>query len=256
MHKLPAREPPGLPNANPWRRFTPVAAGMELPVTDLVTDEPPTPLKRGLDQLEGVRCYGWGSRPTRGAWSKIIVNGTSKGWRFTDDEEGYDSETRSWRSFRTPAKKPGLTSLTSGDVFTARVDTTLPHLRSESYLQLTYLQSYEHVGVLRLSCSCGCRCAAKFVDTLLPGAKLATLNTTTLRASASANCCVSFENVSPKDGKCALPSLRGPCLKIKLVSLTVSAFVGNSTADPAAAGGVQFTADDMKRMAEGLPFEW
>ena len=182
--------------------------------------------------------------------------GTSKGWHVTEEEVGYDSETRSWRPIRTPSKKPGLTSVTSGDVFTVRIDTTVPNRRSESHLQLTYLQSYEHAGVLHLSCSCGCRCASKHVDTLLPGAKLATLNTTTLRASASANCCVSFENVSPKDGKRALPSSLGPFLKIKLVSLTVSAFSGNSSADPAAAGGVQFSADDMKRMAEGLPFEW
>ena len=108
MHKLPAREPPGLPNANPWRRFTPVAAGMELPVTDLVTDEPPTPLKHGLDQLEGVRCYGWGARGTRGgAWRSIV--GEQKGWALTEHELMYDATSGTWAPVHDDAKraKPG-----------------------------------------------------------------------------------------------------------------------------------------------------
>ena len=105
------------------------------------------------------------------------------------------------------SKKPGLTSVTRGDDFLIEVDTSLSergvaHAATSAaagdaadgkasaaaaagggeagavpVLQLTYLESYEQVGVVTVACHQGCACRNLTVDTLVPSRRFATLST-------------------------------------------------------------------------------
>ena len=101
-------------------------------------------------------------------------------------------------------------------------------------MQLTYLQSYEQVGVLRIECVSGCQCATQRLQTLEPS-RLATLNTTLWQVSESRMCTLRLTNVSPRD--CG--EVRGPCTKIKLVALAVAAAPDHFNTSAAAAAAAQ-----------------
>ena len=87
-------------------------------------------------------------------------------------------------------------------------------------VQLTYLQSYEQVGVLRVECVSGCACPTQRLQTLDPS-RLATLNTMLWHVSESRSCTLRLTNVSPRH--CSAAGVRGPCSKLKLVALAVAA---------------------------------
>ena len=175
------------------------------------------------------------------------------GWNLTREELGYDEISKAWKPLAVKRAKPGLTSISRGDVMHLSIDTTIDGgsptpkgkgLKSSSeraMVQLTYLQSYEQVGVLQMECTSGCRCDTQRIQTLNPG-RLATLNTSLWPVSESSSCTLRFTNVSPL--QCG--STRGPCTKIKLVALAVSAApeaFDRNAATTAATAHVQSTVD-------------
>ena len=101
------------------------------------------------------------------------------------------------------------------------VDTRLPvdALGSrQPVIQLTYLLSYEQMGVVRVACHAGCACEPTTVDTLAPNRRFATLNTVLSGAvSRAEHCVLRVSNESPRPSSDGAPA-RG---KIKLVSLAV-----------------------------------
>ena len=201
----------------------------------------PPALTPGLaSSTRGIRCYGWGARATRGSWKSIILSDI--GWNLTREELAYDEIAAAWKPLPIRRFKPGLTSVSHGDSMTLHIDTSLDDSDSalgrpsKSYgsgnehamVQLTYLQSYEQVGMLRIECVSGCNCTEQRLQTLEPS-RLATLNTSLWRVSESRKCKLRFTNVSPNSCGAA----RGPCTKVKLVALAVAA--APSTLDSAAA---------------------
>ena len=240
------------------------------------TDEAlPAPLSSAVNDLRGVRCYGWAGRGVekksgnRGAWMRAVVSGVAfgphgeyvvydsasgarQGWAFTNVEVAWNGSA--WLPLAKRSKKPGLTSVVPGDSFLVRVDTSLSEVvetrdvttaapgtpdagthpdeprsdvasaaaaapaTSVPVLQLTYLESYEQVGIVRVECTSGCECKPTRVDTLRPRRRFATLSTAlTGPVSRSAGCVVRITNVSPP------PNADGSRTKVKLVSLAVLA---------------------------------
>ena len=226
----------------------------------------PAPLSREVDQLRGVRCYGWAGRSVakkgsnRGAWPKSVVSGVawagdglnSSGWAFTNVEVMFDGQR--WVPLAKRSKKPGLTSVTPGDSFEVAVDTSLReeadaaspptggatgYARQPNHediaaaslvsssrpssasvvvpvLQVTFLESYEQVGILRVSCVRACTCAPLHVDTLQPRRRFATLSTALSGPVTRAERCVlRVTNESPA------PMGNASRTKVKLVSLAV-----------------------------------
>ena len=133
------------------------------------------------------------------------------------DAEAYYNGT-GWAALAKRSKKPGLTSVTPGDAFLIEVDTMLKEDdQAVPVLQLTYLQSYEQVGIVRVGCHSGCKCSRMKVNTLQPKRRFATLNTALSGAvSRSKRCVLRVSNESPKPTDGSPPST-----KIKLVSLAV-----------------------------------
>ena len=203
----------------------------------------PHALAPGLSSAtRGVRCYGWGARATRGAWPSIILS--DLGFNITKDELAYDETVGGWRPLAVKRVKPGLTSVDRGDTVSLRIDTTLgddggaatvSRDAEHAMVQLTYLQSYEQVGVLRIECLDGCTCQTQRLQTLEPS-RLATLNTTLWRVSESRTCTLRLTNVSPRE--CAT-GVRGPCSKVKLVALAVAAAPDNFDSAAAAAAAAK-----------------
>jgi hypothetical protein len=214
-------------------------------------------------EVQGIRCYGWGARATRGKWEAIMAPQAppaghttgSAGWRLTRQELAWHAAEREWRPAPSESRagtgvgKPGLTSVTPGDVLELEISTSLEGGnrgggggggkqgggRGEGFggehaaVQVTYLQSYEQVGVVHIECVRGCSCAMKRLDALVPG-RLATLNTALWRVSEARKCTLRLTNKSPP-GSCGAGSAAGagvggaaPCTKIKLVALAVAAF--------------------------------
>lgn len=155
-----------------------------------------------------------------------------------------------WVALAKRSKKPGLTSVTRGDAFFIEVDTSLseqapraavsgaPRATAASatheaprggadksavpVLQLTYLQSYESVGVVRVACHRGCTCRSLTVDTLVTARRFATLSTALSAPVTRAAACVlrvSNESPEPEPGS-------APRSKVKLVSLAVLSQAG------------------------------
>lgn len=191
-----------------------------------------TPRLRDVES-RGVRCYGWAARQASG-WAAIVQQ--SAGWNATNEELAYDLSTRAWRPIPAGGRpsKPGLTSVVPGDSMVLQVDTTLASgstatgsnsNRELSTLWLTYLQSYDQTGVVRIDCISGCHCEPQTLQTLVHD-RLATLNTTLWHVSESARCTLRFTNISPRTCTAAQPAADGstpPCTKVKLVSLAVGA---------------------------------
>ena len=202
-----------------WRVLPP-ATPLEHPPGQLL----PASLAPGLtSSLRGVRCYGWGARATRGSWQSIMR--LERGWKLTRDELAYDETSKQWQPLAVKRVKPGLTSVVPGDVVSLQIDTTLdrrqnavPTTAEQPLVQLTYLQSYEQVGLLQVNCEHGCTCGQLRIQALEP-TRLATLNTKLLPVSESSECTLRLTNVSPR--KCG--TARGPCTKIKLVALAIAA---------------------------------
>jgi hypothetical protein len=203
----------------------------------------PAPLSKDVDDLHGVRCYGWAGRAvsktskagSRGAWRRSVVEGVrwpagdgvgestsfKRGWALTHAEATYNGSA--WVALAKRSKKPGLTSVTRGDAFSLAVDTTVEQTaggaHTDPVLQLTFLQSYEHVGIVSLRCVRGCTCDPMTVDTLAPTKRFATLATALSGAVSPAKLCVlRVSNASPRP-----PEGAPPRTKIKLVSLAVLA---------------------------------
>ena len=212
--RRPARTWRVLPRGSPLQR-TPQRRGQKTPAA----------LSPGLTSAtRGVRCYGWGARATRGSWGSIILSDV--GFNITKEELAYDETAGGWRPLAIRRVKPGLTSVDRGDTVSLRIDSTLGedgggsgNNAEHSMVQLTYLQSYEQVGVLRIECLDGCTCSPQRVQLLEPS-RLATLNTTLWRVSESRSCTLRLTNVSPRQ---CMSAVRGPCSKIKLVALAVAA---------------------------------
>ena len=83
------------------------------------------------------------------------------------------------------------------------------------------------MGVLRIECVKSCTCVTQVVHTLVPS-RLATLNTTLWQVSQSRRCTIRLTNISPR--KCDTDAdgtavARGPCSKIKIVTLAVAGAV-------------------------------
>uniref|UniRef100_A0A7S0P484 Uncharacterized protein n=1 Tax=Calcidiscus leptoporus TaxID=127549 RepID=A0A7S0P484_9EUKA len=204
----------------------------------------PPLLSPTADQLHGVRCYGWGAR-RQGRWGQIISERSPStraaaakrgggggrrlpAWSPTNQEFAFDSRAGEWLPTGVHGK-PGLTSVSVGDAVRLSIDSTLGDPAATAVLQLTYLQSYEQMGVLRVSCLQGCTCAPLTLDALLPAQTLATLNTTMLTLTQSRACRVRLANVArgPPDG-CPAKVPPEPCEKLKIVAASVSS-IGRAT---------------------------
>jgi hypothetical protein len=258
-------EPPGRKASIAARRFGRNRTrnhALHILTTSTQTEVPPArgltaPVPPALDPTlvsatRGVRCYGWGARATRGAWKSIILR--DQGWNLTKEELAYDESSRAWHPLAVKRVKPGLTSVSPGDVVSLQIDTTLGRhanvsgiqlIGEHAMLQLTYLQSYEQVGVLLLECTSGCYCDPHRIQTLEPS-RLATLNTTLWPVSESRKCTLRLTNASPR--YCA--SGRGPCTKIKLVALAVAAAPDSFDVAAAAEAAARY----VQRGAVGLEF--
>ena len=228
----------------------------------------PPPLSSEVDELRGVRCYGWAGRSVahkggnRGAWPKAVVSGVAwtgdglngSGWALTNVEVMYNGQR--WVPLAKRSKKPGLTSVTPGDAFEVAVDTSLreeaqaaasaaksssgsvsePSARHGEaastalvpVLQVTYLESYEQVGVLRVTCVRACSCQPLRVDTLEPKRRFATLSTALSGpVTRSPRCVLRVMNESPQ------PAGNASRTKVKVVSLAV---LSKQASAPARAG--------------------
>ena len=221
----------------------------------------PEPLSEEVDDLRGVRCYGWAGRSVakkggnRGAWPKSVVSGVAwtgdglnaSGWAFTNVEVAYNGHA--WLPLAKRSKKPGLTSVTPGDSFLVSVDTSLkeeegsqaaarvsggnategvdamtsPSSSMVPVLQVTYLESYEQVGILHVACAQECTCQPLRIDTLQPRRRFATLSTALSGAvTRSERCILRVSNVSPP------PKGNTSRTKVKLVSLAVLSKQGSA----------------------------
>lgn len=149
-----------------------------------------------------------------------------------------------WEPLAKRSKKPGLTSVTPGDAFEVAVDTSLREeeepagsataadrvieaasplapakkaaTRFEPVLQVTFLESYEQVGILRITCVRACSCKPLRVDTLKPQRRFATLSTALSGpVTRSSRCVLRVVNDSPQ------PIGNASRTKVKVVSLAV-----------------------------------
>ena len=236
------RRPVPLINASAWAKLSGMSRGRSsIAISGTAL---PAALSPEVDDLKGVRCYGWAGRGVekkkgnRGAWKLAVRSGVRwppvgseittfdrhSGWALTNAEATFNGTA--WTALAKRSKKPGLTSVTPGDAFFIEVDTSLARSGASApaaregdvpVLQLTYLQSYEQVGIVRIACHKRCTCAPLVVDTLRPKHRFATLNTALSGAVSRAARCVlrvSNESPSPADGSM-------PRSKVKLVSLAV-----------------------------------
>ena len=193
-----------------WRPIQ-AEAGAAVPPPRVVNrPRPPMPdalaPNLGFGEPRGVRCYGWGARRTHGQWASTMTQ--SHGFNVTSKELAYDASSNRWLEIKSTQTKPGVTSVASGDSMMLLIDTSMPEANSTTtsksqqhrdhpMLQLSYLQSYEQTGVLRIECVSGCTCPTQTVQTLVR-TRLATLNTTMWRASEAKACALRFTNVSPR----------------------------------------------------------
>ena len=162
----------------------------------------------------------------RNVGGATVTSGLPPGWAQTDHECGYDRTLRGWvPALARGTFKPGLTSVHPNDTVSLVVDSTAgggAAGTATAMLQLTYLQSYDECGVLRVECVAGCVCTAATIDTLLPGAKYAALNRSAVRVSQASRCEVRLINVGrPAGGGGLCPTADSPCTKVKLVGLSV-----------------------------------
>lgn len=202
------------------RRGTRPEVGMSATAADTPASGLPAWLTDGMQGHRGVRCYS-AKRLQQSVRSfkatpacndaRELVSGC--GWLATTEEFVYDSTVArgSWGPLpRDPAKppKPGITSLSIGDAVEITIDTTLASeaepapsandtFSGAAALSITFLQSYEQVGVLQITCLRGCECTQVTVDTRQPDAHFALLNTSELSVSQARECRVRLRNVSP-----------------------------------------------------------
>ena len=210
----------------------------------------------------GLRCYGSLGRQSVGRWVRIAPDGVTQcktvgaslsqfecfrmfldakgrkrtgasslheglppGWVQTDHECAYDQAHQAWApAVARGSYKPGLTSVHINDTISFVVDSTAGGAGSHrsTLLQLTYLQSYDEVGVLHVECVTGCTCSAATIDTLLPSAKYAALHRSNVRVSQASRCEVRLTNVGrPARHHSRCPSTGSPCTKVKLAGLSV-----------------------------------
>ena len=115
-------------------------------------------------------------------------------------------------------------------------------MHAAALLQLTYLQSYEQMGVLQLTCLRGCECSTLTIDAMLPSQSLATLNTTITPLTQSRACVLQLVNVArataglwvqgaPQPSMCPEKSPPEPCTKLKVVALSISSIDVDNDAD-------------------------
>ena len=108
----------------------------------------------------------------------------------------------------TKPAKPGITSLSIGDEMEITIDTTLASRSDELApatnttastvaLTVTFLQSYEQVGMLQIECVEGCTCTETMIDTRAPSAQFALLSTSDVLVSQAHTCRLRLINVSP-----------------------------------------------------------
>lgn len=212
----------------------------------------PAWLNTGLEGVRGVRCYSakvlqrglksFAALPAgcqrrdpvpRGPVAKAACDERGcGGWLATNQEIIHDEV---WAPLpKDPAKpaKPGVTSLSIGDAMELTIDTSIvdtlasnegestPATNTDSRapaaaLIVTFLQSYEQVGVLQIMCVRGCECAETTVDTRAPGAQFTLMNTSEVLVSQAHECRLRQTNVSPAS--------RAPGgTKIKLSELGIS----------------------------------
>jgi hypothetical protein len=111
----------------------------------------------------------------------------------------------------------------TGDAMTISVDTRVPS--GTPAVILTFLSSYNEVGVLHVSCfEAYCSCTPGEIDTLRPKEQNAQLSTYTVEVDTStADCRLDLRNSSPKHRPgCSAPA-SSPCTKVKVVGWSVVA---------------------------------
>lgn len=137
----------------------------------------------------GLRCYG-----ARDSWGTSVV-AKRTAWRHTRHDVVYDERRKVWSVDSSKSARPGYTSLHAGERMVMRVNAHRAHS-----VHVQYLRSYEHTGVVRVSCETGCECDAR-VDTRDPTQLHATLAVVvvplTVDASRACECRLVFDNVSP-----------------------------------------------------------
>ena len=245
-----------------WRPIQ-AEAGAAVPPPRVVNrPRPPMPdalaPNLGFGEPRGVRCYGWGARRTHGQWASTMTQ--SHGFNVTSKELAYDASSSRWLEIKSTQTKPGVTSVASGDSMMLLIDTSMPEANSTTtgsksqqhrdhpMLQLSYLQSYEQTGVLRIECVSGCTCPTQTVQTLVR-TRLATLNTTMWRASEAKACALRFTNVSPR--LCDGSSTEEHCTKVKVVGLAVGAVDDDFNATAAAAHAAFVRSDiDLSKVTQ------
>ena len=239
---------------SPHRGLGPAKIGSISATAAAASAELPAWLNEGLEGVRGVRCYSarvlqrglnlFAALPAecqrRGSPARVPVAEAAPpcderdrgGWLATNQEIIYRG---AWAPLpKDPAKpaKPGITSLSIGDAMELTIDTTDTgsHTRASNEdestpatsraptstaLTVTFLQSYEQVGMVRFTCVRGCECAETTVDTLAPAAQFALMSTSEILVSQAHECRLRLTNVSPVS--------RGPGgTKVKISELGIS----------------------------------
>ena len=165
----------------------PAAAATASTWDDEWHEEPPLPPPMHHDQVvrHTKACYHWLpdkellSLGGRSQWSYRLFGLpptlSSEGWEMSRQE-------RTSAAGRTKTN-PGLLAERPGAVLSLELDTSPVNHASASTagtgtthaqaaIQLDYLQSYQHMGILRVSCAEGCACEDTTIDAHFSGAKV------------------------------------------------------------------------------------
>lgn len=181
----------------------------------------PEPIHSNLF-ASGVEC--WDSKESltsalelaggsRDAILRRWVPGQHNGWLWQEQELGYSgsavivdgNRSAGWALVPLHGRpaRPGLNSVDPGDVLTFSFDTRLApwgRPNAQASLRLTFLSSYNQVGVARIACpDAGCSCDTLIWDALRPKAIFAVQETVQLNIGQAEHCKVSITNVSPKE---------------------------------------------------------
>lgn len=84
------------------------------------------------------------------------------GWTFSTDEVHFDEKTNQ----NVTAYKPGWTATVVGSAMTFRTNTLMLQRQPSEFVEvhLTYLSSYQHMGVANVQCTTSCKCNETQID--------------------------------------------------------------------------------------------
>ena len=154
---------------------------------------PLSPLRADSSPRPALACHEWMGENMRAP--RVLANSSSAagglGWHVSE-----------WTHQSPPRRKPGLLSLAPRDTIELLLaEEEAPANQSgaaiDTCVGVTYLQSYEGMGVLELSCvaPASCSCSARRIDALRPTARFSLFRTVELAVSWSAPCPIRLVNL-------------------------------------------------------------